>query len=101
MLAIAAGAAVAAGAKMHSLATRLQARHRLSGNAQAPRSAHLPGLLSSQRFAATDLCLSMRCVQSVRGPTAIRKALPSFTASDGGGLSSASFTSPRWLISGQ
>ena len=95
VLAIASGAAVAAEYQMHSLASSLQVRHRLSGIAQVPRSAHLRSKLSSQCFAATDLCLSMRCVQSVRGAAATRKALPSFTAGDGGGLSGSCASSQR------
>jgi len=43
----------------------------------------------------------MRWLQSVRGAAANRKALLSFTAGDGGGLSGACSSSPRWRISGQ
>ncbi|MBL0094013.1 MAG: hypothetical protein IPP50_17865 [Piscinibacter sp.] len=100
MLAIASGAAVAAEYQMPSLATFVQARHSKSGNAQVPRSALLPSLLRLQRFAATTLFRSLRWFQSVRGSAATRKALPSFTAGDGGGLS-AGASSPRWRISGQ
>ena len=101
VLAIAAGAALAAKDQMHSLATSWPARSRLSGIAQVPRSVHLQTMLRSQRFAATNLCLSMHCVQSVRGAAATRKALPSFIAGGGGGLSGNCADSPRWRISDQ
>ena len=101
VLAIAAGAAVAAKDQMHSLATALEVRRRLSGIAQVPRSAHLQTTLRSRRFAATDLCLSLHGVQSVRGAAATRKVLPSFIAGGGGGLSGYCASSPRWRISGQ
>jgi hypothetical protein len=101
VLATFAGAAVAAKDKMHLLATSAQVRHRLSGNAQAPRLAHLPSLLSRQRFAATNLCLLMHCVQSVRGAAATRKALPSFNSGGGGGLSGYCASSSRWRVSGR
>jgi hypothetical protein len=101
VLATVAGAAVAAKDQMHSLATSVQVRHRLSVNAQLPPSAHRPRVFSSQRFAATDLCLSMLWLQSVRGAAATRKALPMFTAGDGGGVSGTCSTSSRWRTSGQ
>ena len=101
VLATAAGAAVAAKDQMHSLATSLQVRQRLSGIAQAPRSAHSPSVLSLQRFAATKLCLSLRWFQSVRGAAAIRRALLSFTAGVGGGMSNSRSSSLRWRIAGQ
>jgi hypothetical protein len=101
VLAIASGAAVAAKDQMHLLATYAQVRHRLSGNAQSPLLAHLRSLLSLLRFAATNLCLPMRRVQSVRGAAATRKAMPSFIAGCGGGLRGACSSSPRWRISGQ
>jgi hypothetical protein len=101
VLAIASGAAVAAEFQMHSLAALVRVRQRGSGLAQAPRSAHLRSQLRLQRFAATNLCLSMRCVWSVSGAAATRKALPSFTTGDGGGLSGACGSSQRWHISGQ
>ena len=101
VLAAVACAAVAAKSQMHSLAKSVQVRRGVSGNAPAPKSAHLPILFSWQRSAATDFCLSIRRVQSARGAAATRKALPSFTAGGGGGLSSACFSSPRWRISGQ
>ena len=87
VLAFASGAAVAAEYQMHSLATVVQARHSKSGNAHVPRSVLLPSLLRLQRFAATTLFLSLRRFQSVRGAAATRKALPPFTAGNGGGLS--------------
>jgi len=101
VLAIASGAAVAAECQMPSTATFVQARCSKSGNAQVPLSALLPIQFRLQRFAATSLCRSMRWYQSVRGSAATRKALPSFTAGDGGGLSSSCASSPRWRISEQ
>jgi hypothetical protein len=101
VLAIASGAAVAAEYQMHSLAALVQVRERRSGLAQAPRLVRLQSVLSPQRFAATDLCFSMHRVPSVRGAAATRKALPSFSAGGGGGVSSAYARSPRWRISGQ
>jgi len=101
VLAIASGAAVAAEYRMPSSATVVQARHSKSGNAQVPRSALLPSLLRLQRFAATTLFLSLRRLQSVRGSAATRKALPSFIAGGGGGLSCSCASSPRRRISGQ
>ena len=101
VLAVAAGTAVAAKDQMHSLVTYAQLRQRLSCIAQVPRSAHLRTMLRSQRFAATNFFLSMHCVQSVRDAAATRNALPSFTAGDGGGLSSYCASSPRWPISDQ
>jgi hypothetical protein len=101
LLAIASGAAVAAKDQMHSRAAVLQARHRLSGNAQVPRSASLRSRVRSQRFAATNLCLSKRCVQSVRGAAATRRAVPAFTAGSGGGVSNSCACPSRWRIGGQ
>jgi len=101
VLATVAGAAVAAEYQMHLLAPLVQARQRRSGLAPAPWSAHLQSVLSRQRFAAKDLCLSMRCVQSVRGAAATRRGLPFFTAGGGGGLGGSCAISPRWRISGQ
>jgi len=101
VLAIASGAAVAAKDKMHSLATALQVRHGLSGIAQVPRSAHLHSSLSSQRFAATALCFSTGCIQSVSGAAATRKALPAFTVGSGGGVVKACSGSSRWRFSSQ
>jgi hypothetical protein len=101
VLAIASGAAVAAEYQTRLLATALPVRHEQGGHAQVPPSAHLLGLLSSQRFAATNLSLSIRFVQSVSGAAATRNALPSFTAGGGGGLNSPGASSPRWRIGGQ
>jgi len=101
VLAIASGAAVAAEYQMPFAATFVQARCSKSGNAQVPRSALLHSPLRLQRFAATTLFRSVRSFQSVRGSAATRKALPSFTAGDGGGLSGSCANSPRWPISGQ
>jgi len=101
VLAIASGAAVAAEYQMPSRATFVQVRQSKSGNAQVPRSALLQRQLKLQRFAATHLYLSMHCVWSVRGSAATRKALPSFAAGNGGGLSSSGASSPSWRISGQ
>ena len=101
VLATVAGAAVAAKDQMHSLAMSAQVRQRRSSNAQVPWLAHLRSLLGPQRFAATNLCSSLRWFQSVPGAAATRKALPSFTAGDGGGLSSVCSTSPSWRIGGQ
>ncbi len=99
MLAIASGAAVAAEYQMPSWATFVQVRQSKSGNAQVPRSALLLSLFRLQRFAATTLFRSLRLLQSVRGSAATRKALPSFAAGDGGGLSSSGADSPGWRIS--
>ena len=101
VLALASDAAVAAECQMLSLATFVQARHSKSGNAQVPRSALLRSRLRLQRFAATTLFRSLRWLQSVIGSAATRKALLSFTAGDGGGLSGSCANSPRWRISGQ
>ena len=101
VLATVAGAAVAAKDQMHSLAMSAQVRQRRSSSAQVPWLAHLRSLLGPQRFAATNLCSSLRWFQSVPGAAATRKALPSFTAGDGGGLSSVCSSSPRWRISSQ
>ena len=101
MLAIASGAAVAAEYQMPSWATFVQVRQSKSGNAQVPRSALLLSLFRLQRFAATTLFRSLRLLQSVRGSAATRKALPSFAAGNGGGLSSSGASSPSWRISGQ
>jgi len=101
VLAIASRAAVAAEGRMHSRPTSLQAHQNLSGNAQVPRSALLQTKVSLQHFAATNLCLSMRSVRSVRGAAATRRALPSLTARGGGGLSSSCISSPGWRISDQ
>jgi len=98
VLATVAGAAVASKAQMHSRPASLQARHSKSGSAQVPRSALLPSQLSLQRFAATNLCLSMRWFQSVRGAAATRKSEPVFIAGIGGGLSNVGSNSPRWRI---
>ena len=100
-LSIAAGAAVAAKDQMHSLASSMQVRNRLSGIAQAPQSAHLRSKVRSQRFAATDLCFSIRWFQSVLGAAATRKALRSFTAGSGGGMNNSCASPPLWHISGQ
>ena len=86
VLALASDAAVAAECQMLSLATFVQARRSKSGNAQVPRSALLRSLFRVQRFAATTLFRSVCRFQSVLGSAATRKALPSFTAGDGGGL---------------
>jgi len=86
VLATIAESAFASKAQLPSSATVVQARHSKSGNAQEPRSALLPSLLRLQRFAATTLFRSLRWFQSVRGAAATRKALPLFTAGDGGGL---------------
>ena len=86
VLAIASGAAVAAKCEMPSSATFVHARCSKSGNAQVPRSALLHRQLRLQRFAAMNLCRSLRWYQSVLGAAATRKALPSFTAGDSGGL---------------
>ena len=101
VLAFASGAAVAAEYQMPSSATVVQARNSKSGNAQVPRSALLQRQFRLQRFAATSLCRSMRWYQSVRGSAATRKALPSFTAGNGGGLSGPCASSPRWRVGGQ
>jgi len=101
VLAFASGAAVAAEYQMPFSATLVQARHSKSGNAQVPRSALLQGLFRLQRFAATTLFRSVRSFQSVRGSAATRKALPSFTAGNGGGLSGPCASSPRWRVGGQ
>ena len=89
VLALASGAAFAAEYQMPSRATFVQVRQSKSGNAQVPRSALLQRQFRLQRFAATNVCLSMHCVWSVRGSAATRKALPSFAAGNGGGLSSS------------
>jgi len=101
VLALTSGAAVAAEYQMPSSATFVQARCSKSGNAQVPRSALLQCLPRLQRFAATTLFRSVRSFQSVRGAAATRKALPSFAAGSGGGLSSSGASSPIWRISGQ
>ncbi len=98
VLAVASGAAVAAEYQMPSSATFMLARHSKSGNAQVPRSALLRSQFRLLRFAATDLCLSMRSVWSVGGAAATRKALPSFTVGGGGGMSSCRTGSQRWRI---
>jgi len=101
VLALASGAAVAAEYQMPSSATFVQARCSKSGNAQVPLSALLRRLFRLHRFAATNLCRLLRWVQSVRGSAATRKALPSFTAGNGGGLSSNGAGSQSWRISQQ
>jgi len=89
VLANASGAAVAAEYQIPLLAAFMLAPHGRSGNAQVPRLALLQRQLRLQRFAAKNLCLSMHCIWSVRGSAATRKALPSFAAGNGGGLSSS------------
>jgi len=101
VLAIASGAAVAAKDQMHSLAASLQVRHTLRSIAQVPQSAHLHSSLPSQRFAATALCFSTGCIQSVSGAAATRKALPAFTVGSGGGVVKACSSSSRWRFSGR
>jgi len=98
VLALASGAAVATEYQIPSSATFVQARCSNSGNAQVPRSALLQSLLRLQRFAATTLFRSVRSFQSVRGAAATRKALPSFTSGDGGGLRGSCVSSSRWRI---
>ncbi len=101
VLATNAESAFASKAQMRSLPASVHARHSKSGNAHVPRSALLPSQLRLQRFAASNLCHPLRSYQSVRGSAATRKALPSFTAGDGGGLSGFRASSPRWRIGGQ
>jgi len=101
MLAVATSAAVAAEYQMPSLATSVQPRQSRRGNAQVPRSALLHSLLRLQRFAATTLFRSFRWLQSVIGAAATRKALPSFIAGNGGGLSGSCASSLRWCVSRQ
>jgi hypothetical protein len=101
VLAIASGVAVAAKDQMHSLAASLQVRHRLRSIAQVPQSAQLHGSLSSQRFAATALCLLTGYVQPVSGAAATRKALPAFTVGSGGGVVKACSNSSRWRCCGR
>ena len=101
VLALASGAAVAAEYQIPSSASFMQARNSKSGNAQVPRSALLRSQFRMQRFAATNLCHSLPWFQSVRGSAATRKALPSFAAGSGSGLSSSGTSSPSWRISGQ
>jgi len=100
-LATVAESAFASRAQMHSPPASVQARQSKSGNAQVPRPVLLRSQHRLQRFAATTLCPSMRWFQSVRGAAATRKALPSFTAGDGGGLSGSCASSSRWRISAQ
>jgi hypothetical protein len=53
---------------------------------QALRLVHLRASPVSGRFAATNLWLSKRCFQPVRGAAATRRVLPSSTAGSGGGM---------------
>jgi hypothetical protein len=101
VLAIASGAAVAAECEMQSRSTSVPVRIKPRGLVQAPRSARLRSRVSSQRFAAKDLCPSMRWLQSVRGAAATRKAVPSFTAGSGGGMVTVCSSSQHWRFSGQ
>jgi hypothetical protein len=53
---------------------------------QALRLVHLRASPVSGRFATTNLWLSKRCFQSVRGAAATRRPVPAFTTGNGGGL---------------
>ena len=101
LLAIASGATVAAKDQMHSPPASVPARKCLSGSAQVPRPVHLQSKVWSQRFAATDLCLSIRRLQSVLGAAATRQSVPAFSAGSGGGMSGCCATLQRSRICDQ